>query len=70
MPAIVEPVCCGSGGEPQGQQADDEAEKVHQQVGGIRHHSKAACKIATCRKTIVQQINVLLEYILSIYNVY
>lgn len=53
VPAVVKPVCCGSGGEPEGQQADDEAEKVHQQVGGIRHHCKTACKIATCRKMII-----------------
>lgn len=63
VPAIVEPVCGRSGGEPEGQQADNEAEKVHQQVGGVRHHSKAACEIATCRKIIVQSAGI--DYIMT-----
>lgn len=48
MPAIIQPVSGWSGGEPEGQQADDEAEQVHQQVGSIRHYSKAAGEVATC----------------------
>lgn len=46
MPAIAEFVRRRSGGEPKGQQADDEAGEVHQQVSSIGHHCKASCKIA------------------------
>ena len=53
MPAVAEPVSGRSGGEPEGQQADDEAGEVHQQVSGVCHHREAAGKIPTCRETMV-----------------
>ena len=47
MPAVTELVRGRSGGEPEGNQADDEAGEVHQQVGGVRHHRKTACEVPT-----------------------
>lgn len=56
MPAITELVRGRSGGEPEGNQADDEAGEVHQQVGGVRHHRKTPCEISTLQRenTLVQ----------------
>lgn len=56
MPAITELVRGRSGGEPEGNQADDEAGEIHQQVGGVRHHRKTPCEISTLQRenTLVQ----------------
>lgn len=66
MPAVIELVCCRSGGKPERQQANDKTEEVHQQVGSVCHHRKTACKVPSCRQTMFGVSEWAKRYVLEI----